>query len=387
MPKTIVINNEVNDTLNKYFKGEIDLINQKKIEKLFDEGKIELKMKKFLKKLKIEFNKNKTNSSEYKIVYKIKGTKKEKKENNKIIIDDELQGLLTIHFDNEISKIKPTKLKELQDENLISEDTYNILKKLKQLHSKYKGDLKDHVEYKLTGLDLSEMDKIESDVPTFFDDLNPTYAPGSPTYAPGSPTYAPGSPTYAPGSPGSGEVTSTHDILHDDTDEAANSSTLFEYFSKRDLQWKENNNITYADIPMNELFQTNTLVKIDEKLYGIYNFDELSPDEDIPSLRNLYDINTKIIGKIIIDIDEIGFPPIEITEYEEIPIVDEKYVNLEDSDITTQYVSQHRKAFVDFINNDFYKQILKMSDKEDRLNVYQVLVREYLSIDTVIIGI
>ena len=83
MPKTIVINNEVNDTLNKYFKGEIDLINQKKIEKLFDEGKIELKMKKFLKKLKIEFNKNKTNSSEYKIVYKIKDTKKEKKEKKK----------------------------------------------------------------------------------------------------------------------------------------------------------------------------------------------------------------------------------------------------------------------------------------------------------------
>ena len=61
MPKNIVINDQVNDTIKKFFKDEIDLINIKKLDKLFDEGNIDLKMKKFLKKLKIEYNKNKTN--------------------------------------------------------------------------------------------------------------------------------------------------------------------------------------------------------------------------------------------------------------------------------------------------------------------------------------
>ena len=47
----------------------------------------------------------------------------------------------------------------------------------------------------------------------------------------------------------------------------------------------------------------------------------------------------------------------------------------------TQYISQHRKAFVDFINEGFYKDILKQVDDSD-LNVYRILVKEYLNIDT-----
>jgi len=44
-------------------------------------------------------------------------------------------------------------------------------------------------------------------------------------------------------------------------------------------------------------------------------------------------------------------------------------------------ISQHRKAFVNWINKDFYKFVEKL--KEDSpLNVYQVLIKEYLSIET-----
>ena len=47
----------------------------------------------------------------------------------------------------------------------------------------------------------------------------------------------------------------------------------------------------------------------------------------------------------------------------------------------SKYVIPHRKAFVDFINQSFYKQVLKETQDSD-LNVYQTLVKEYLSIDT-----
>ena len=61
-----------------------------------------------------------------------------------------------------------------------------------------------------------------------------------------------------------------------------------------------------------------------------------------------------------------------------------------------KYLIPHRKAFVDFVNTDFYKEILRQSkdplynesklrygqDTPSSLNVYQILVREYLSIET-----
>lgn len=61
-----------------------------------------------------------------------------------------------------------------------------------------------------------------------------------------------------------------------------------------------------------------------------------------------------------------------------------------------KYLLAHRKAFVDFVNTDFYKEILRQSkdpsynesklrygqDTPSSLNVYQILVREYLSVET-----
>jgi hypothetical protein len=60
------------------------------------------------------------------------------------------------------------------------------------------------------------------------------------------------------------------------------------------------------------------------------------------------------------------------------------------------YVSSNRKAFVDYVNTDFYKDILRQTsdplrndsklrygqDTPSSLNAYQILVREYLSIET-----
>ena len=43
MPKNLVINSEVNDVLDKYFEGELDMIKLSKVEKLYDEGHIDEK--------------------------------------------------------------------------------------------------------------------------------------------------------------------------------------------------------------------------------------------------------------------------------------------------------------------------------------------------------
>ena len=61
-----------------------------------------------------------------------------------------------------------------------------------------------------------------------------------------------------------------------------------------------------------------------------------------------------------------------------------------------KFLIPHRKAFVEFVNDEFYKEVLRQSrdpsfneskmrygqDTVSSLNVYQILVREYLSIDT-----
>ena len=46
-----------------------------------------------------------------------------------------------------------------------------------------------------------------------------------------------------------------------------------------------------------------------------------------------------------------------------------------------KYVSFQRKAFIDFINKDFYKDIIKRS-KDSELNIWQNFVKNYLSLET-----
>ena len=91
------------------------------------------------------------------------------------------------------------------------------------------------------------------------------------------------------------------------------------------------------------------------------------------------------------EMDEINPEEFKGTEWESIAIIkankkdDEPEEPEEDNlDINIKegkYLIPHRKAFVEFVNEEFYKDILKQTSESD-LNVYQVLVREYLSIET-----
>ena len=51
------------------------------------------------------------------------------------------------------------------------------------------------------------------------------------------------------------------------------------------------------------------------------------------------------------------------------------------SDLNVQTVSVHRKAFVDWVNQDFY-QYLQRIENDSPLNIYQLLVQKYLSVET-----
>tara|TARA_B100001057_G_C22862999_1_gene955365 strand:- start:867 stop:4658 length:3792 start_codon:yes stop_codon:yes gene_type:complete len=62
-----------------------------------------------------------------------------------------------------------------------------------------------------------------------------------------------------------------------------------------------------------------------------------------------------------------------------------KYLDIKKSN----YIIPHRKAFVDFVNQGFYKQVLRNNKSQDphgpdnlTHNIYQTLVKEYLAIDT-----
>jgi hypothetical protein len=51
------------------------------------------------------------------------------------------------------------------------------------------------------------------------------------------------------------------------------------------------------------------------------------------------------------------------------------------STLDKKTVNQHRKAFVKWVNDDLYPQVIK-ADKESPLKVYQLLVQKYLALDT-----
>ena len=54
---------------------------------------------------------------------------------------------------------------------------------------------------------------------------------------------------------------------------------------------------------------------------------------------------------------------------------------IQEEELDNKTVSQHRKAYVDWVNNDFYDK-LKSIKSESSLNIYQVLVQTYLATDT-----
>ena len=383
--KKLVINSEVNDVLEKYFDGELDMIKMSKVEKLYNEGDIDEKMKKFLKKLKQEHSKSKTNTSKYNIVYRLDKPVKGEVLEKQLVIDDRLNEIINEFFAGILKNISPKKLSELEKEDKITSTEFKILKKIKQTYSKLDGKIEGVIKYELKeGLKLELEEEVDEEkspksptVPPPFDD--PTYAPGSPGVS-GTltsevideiydPTYAPGSPVPLP----------------EEEFWSSNSGSLREYFKDKDIKWSKINDIEYYDGDSFGLGDALTFVKLNDKTIGYFDFDEESPDSEDETIRNLYDKNKKIIGKIVIDTDEMGYPPKRIINFEDevVPILSPKKVNKDNEEYTNvKYISSHRKSFVQFINDGYYKEILRKTKDEEFLDVYQVLVKNYLSLET-----
>ena len=154
MPKTkkIVINKEANDILEKHFGGEISLIKGSKLTKLYDEGLLSNQMMKFLKVVKQTHNKSEKGEIELKITYELDEPKKDKepkvdKEPTKIIIDDALHTIIQEHFDSKIESIKGSTLQTLLKKDEITKDQMKLLISLKKISKK--DNFKDLIEYDL----------------------------------------------------------------------------------------------------------------------------------------------------------------------------------------------------------------------------------------------
>ena len=62
---------------------------------------------------------------------------------------------------------------------------------------------------------------------------------------------------------------------------------------------------------------------------------------------------------------------------------DKSVVITKPSDVESQkkYISFQRKAFIDWINGEFYQNIIKQSN-DSELNIWQIFVKNYLALDT-----
>ena len=363
--KKLVINSDVNNVLDEYFEGELDMIKLSKVEKIYNEGNIDENMKKFLKKLKQEHSKSKTNTSKYKIVYRLDKPVKNKVEEKQLVIDDRLNEIINEFFAGILKNISPKILTELEKEDKITSTEFKILKKIKQTYSKLDGKIEGIVKY-----DLKEGLKLELE-----EEVDEEKSPKSPT---DPPPFGQGSddPTYAPGSPVS---------LPEEEFWSSDSGSLREFFKDKDIKWSKINNIEYYEGESYGLGEALTFVKLNDKTIGYYNFEDESPDSEDDTIRNLYDKNKKKIGKISIDVDEIGYPPKNVINFEDetVPILSPTKIKKNKKDFTNvKYISSHRKSFVQFINDGYYKEILRKTKDEEYLDVYQVLVKNYLSLET-----
>lgn len=321
--KKIVINDEVNKVLKEFFKGEIQFIKPKELDRLFDEGKIDIKMKKFLKKCKQEHSKERAGLSSYKIVYELTHSPqssqsspvikedKKKKDKKKIIIDDKLNNIIKVHFSGEISKISPKVLKTLLDDEVITESDFKILKKCKQTYSKYKGEIDDKIEFVLTETSSKESKESKEEIV---------------------------------------------------------------------VEKEDGVKMVITDIPKESDREEEVVTSRDNKDPNdedVHDLDDDVDEVDDPKVE----IDQKLESEPMTDLDKKNSDPDALSFFYEEELKKDKEKEKKEKKIKTQYISQHRKAFVDYINEGFYKDILKQVDDSD-LNVYQVLVKEYLNIDT-----
>ena len=364
--KKIIINSEVNDIIEQYFDGELDMIKISTLEKIYNEGSIDENMKKFLKKVKQEHSKSKTNSSKYRIIYRLEKPVKSKSETKQLVITDELNDIIIENFAGELKNISAKKLGELVQEEKISSGQFKILKKIKQTYSKLKGEIEGVIKYDLKTLDPGSPPVKEEEVKEEEE----------------------GKEEEVKEEEGEEVKEEKEEVKEEEGEEVKediwsdSSDNLTEFFKDKHIKWKTIHGIKYYDDDSFGLGLSLTFVKLSDKTIGYYDFDDESPEPEDESLRVLYDKNKKVIGKIRIDDNEEGFPPKEIIHFEdeELPVLKPKTQKLSDKHVN--YISSHRKAFVNYINEGYYKEILKKTKDEEKLDVYQVLVKNYLSLET-----
>jgi len=319
--KIIVINKEVNDILTKHFGGEISLIKGSKVTKLFDEALISNQMKKFLNAVKQAYTKSEKGDIKLKITYDLE-SKKEGKESKKIVIDDALNDILQEHFDSNIENIKGVTLQELFKGGDITKEQFNVLVALKKISKK--KNLDELIEY-----DLKKTDKKEEEV-----------------------VVEEGVKYLLP-------QTAEHMLEVKDTNKERFNKFEEEYFMSLKPTDKELELFKY--IQDGRDLQGEPL-KEEQKVSS----NIMSPNEWLITLQNngvVHEANEE---------QEVEDEP----EFEPEPGPDVSTVIKE-----SNYVIPHRKAFVNYINQGFYKQVLQGVENSD-LNVYQNLVKEYLSIES-----
>ena len=245
------------------------------------------------------------------------------KEKPKIKVTIKLTKILTDHFDGEIKNIRASSLKQLLKDKEITKEEEKELIKLKK--AQVKGILDDIVEYEKPESPKPDSPKPDSPKPDSPKPDSPK--PDSPKLLlePESPKDPPTfwNPELEPQSP-----------VYDDN--SVDNSPTYDPGSPLPL---EDESPTYAPgspLPLEDESPT------------------YAPGSPLP----LEDESPTYAP---------GSPE---------PL-DEEITNIKEG----KYLIPHRKAFVDFVNDEFYKDILKKTSESD-LNVYQVLVREYLSIET-----
>ena len=120
-----------------------------------------------------------------------------------------------------------------------------------------------------------------------------------------------------------------------------------------------------------------------EKLSNIYNNPDLKREleitqEDIKKFKSIIKKNKDSKFRIIV-LD----PTIKIKKSTSIKEEsDKEIINYEDikSEDINKYILDSRKAFIDWINNEFYPNVI--ANKDDELKIYQQFIKSYLALDT-----
>ena len=258
-----------------------------------------------------------------------------KPKQRKYVISPKINEVLESHFSGELSLLQESKLSELYNEGIIDLATKKECSRLRKLYEKSeKGEITLQVTYQPEKLVLDK--SVRDILRKYFDgDIKNIRA------------------------------TRLNQLVKDKTIQPSQKKQLMEL--------KKSSNKRNADdliqyVPSEEKPEADEPEPQEED-------EEAEPDEPEPEEAE----------------PEEADEPEEAEEYSpDSPRYDESGQPIPYDDVTTgkyldikqsQYIVPHRKAFVKFINDGFYKKVLKET-KDSELNVYQILVREYLSIET-----